>query len=147
MTEAKPPRADDPLFLAALETLIPENTPFPSAAAGDLPDRVLEDVVTEAGEEVLQIFLTALPEGLAAQDTEAREVSLNSMQSKFPAEFAAVLRHVYNAYYAAPQVREVLEGVDGYPARPPNYAGYELDPFDDGSLAIQRQRAPFWRKA
>jgi hypothetical protein len=146
MADILPPTADDPRFLAVLETLIPANAPFPSAADGDLPARVLEDIAAEAAEGRVQILLAALPTDFVVQSTGAREALLAETETKFPAEFATVLRHVYNAYYSAPLVRDVLEDVDGYPARPPNYAGYELDPFNDASLAAQRQRAPFWRK-
>jgi hypothetical protein len=54
----------------------------------------------------------------------------------------ALVEHTYRGYYTLPVVRRAV-GVD----RPPQPIGYELPPFDPALLAVQRQRAPFWRKA
>ena len=132
---------------ALLRTLVPEEDGFPSAGDLDIPTRFAEDVAADANESLVLQLVNALPNNFATQSDADRESILRAVEVNQPAVFGGVLRHVYNAYYTNPTVRDILEKVDGYPARPPLYAGYEMEKFDPETLAVQRNRKPFWRKS
>lgn len=132
---------------ALLSTLVPAEDGFPAAGDLDIPAAFAKDVAADGNEALVEQLLTALPDDFAAQSNENRETILKAAEADQPAVFGGVLRHVYNAYYVNPTVRDVLEKVEGYPARPPLYAGYEMEKFDPESLTVQRKRKPFWRKA
>lgn len=132
---------------ALLSTLVPAEDGFPAAGELDIPAAFAKDVATDGNEALVEQLLKALPDDFADQSDAVRENILKSVEANQPAVFGGVLRHVYNAYYINPVVRDVLEKVEGYPARPPMYAGYEMDKFDPESLIVQRKRKPFWRKA
>ncbi len=83
----------------------------------------------------------ALPAGFARGD----EAAVRAVEAALPGEFERVVGVAYLAYYTDPGVRGVIERVTGYAARPPQPLGYALAPFDEGVLAVQRRRAPFWR--
>jgi|GEM_PF-1552496 hypothetical protein len=132
---------------ALLSTLVPAEDGFPAAGELDIPGAFAKDVAADGNEALVEQLLKALPDDFADQSDANRENVLKSIEADQSAVFGSVLRHVYNAYYTNPTVREVLEKAEGYPARPPLYAGYEMDTFDPESLTVQRKRKPFWRKA
>jgi len=131
---------------ALLSTLVPAEEGFPSAGELDIHAAFTTDVETDGNEGLVEQLLSALPEDFARRSDSDREAVLKALEREQPATFAGVLRHIYNVYYTNEVVREVLEKVDGYPARPPLYAGYEMEKFDIESLVVQRKRKPFWRK-
>ena len=45
-----------------------------------------------------------------------------------------------------PRVRDVVEQVTGYEARPPQPLGYDLPPVDEALLSEVKKRKPFWRR-
>ena len=132
---------------AVLETLVPAEDGFPAADEPQIQVAFKKDIAADGNENLLDRLLKALPEDFATRSGLERENALKVIEANDQATFGAVLRHVYNAYWSNQTVREVLERVDGYPARPPHYAGYEMKPFDQDSLAVQRKRMPFWREA
>jgi hypothetical protein len=132
---------------AVLNTLIPAEDGFPPAGEAAIQATFAKDVAADGNEVLVVQLLNALPDDFASRSSSDREHILKSVEAEQGAMFGAVLRHVYNAYWSNQTVREQLEKVEGYPARPPLYAGYEMDPFDPETLAVQRKREPFWRKA
>lgn len=131
---------------AVLNALIPADQGFPAAGSEDIQVAFAKDVAADGNQDLVFRLLRALPEDFMSRSPADREEALRGVEADQPAVFGAVLRHVYNAYWSNPAVREVLEQVEGYPARPPLYEGYELEKFDPDVLAVQRERAPFWRK-
>ena len=132
---------------AVLETLVPAEDDFPAASEADIQVQFAKDIAADGNEKLLDQMIDALPIDFETRSGPERENALRGVEASIPETFGAVLRHVYNAYWSNQTVREVLEAVEGYPARPPHYAGYDLEPFDPETLAVQRKRAPFWREA
>lgn len=138
--------AKSALLNAVLDTVIPAELGFPSAGTDDIAKAFLKDVEEDGSQGLLENVLAGLPEGFPSLPVQDREDLLRQQEKEYPTGFSAIVRHVFNAYYTDIAVREILEQADGYPARPPHYAGYELEPFDPDSLSMQREREPFWRK-
>lgn len=115
-----------------LATLIPGDADWP---CGDTV--ALSPEVAPACAEIL----AALPPDFARGD----EAALRAVEASHRAAFDRVVTEAYIAYYTDPAVRAVIERLTGYEARPPQPLGYQLPPFDESLLAIQKQRAPFWR--
>lgn len=130
-----------------LSTLVPGGDGFPSAGSPDICQAMMADTAVDNETELVTTTLSKLPADFETQDEAKRVSELERLQESEPRGFTALLRHTYHTYYTAPEVRDVLEAMDGYPARPPHYAGYELDAFDVESLAVQKKRKPFWRSA
>jgi hypothetical protein len=129
------------LLASVLTTLLPGDADWPGAGTLDgLAAQVAADAPSEA-------LLAALPAGFAALPAEAREAALRDVEAAEPAAFERLVAATYLAYYTHDAVRDVLERVTGYEARPPQPLGYDLPPFDDSLLETQRRRAPFWREA
>ena len=55
------------------------------------------------------------------------------------------MRFAYVAYYRDARVLQGIELATGYPNRPPQPLGYELEPFDESILAVVRSRGPQYR--
>jgi hypothetical protein len=128
----------DPLPLL-LATLLPGDGDYPSgagAAAQLRQDMAAPDAAAALGE-----VLAALSPGFAAGD----EAALRRIEAALPQAFDRVVTAAYIAYYTDPEVRLVIERLTGYAARPPQPQGYELPPFDESLLEVQKRRAPFWR--
>jgi hypothetical protein len=141
------------LLAAVLDWIIPPNGQLPAAGAlgvgaviertlaGSAPlRRLMLDGLTE-------IDVAAGSAGFAALDAAARVPLLRAVETSHPAFFAALVSHAYRGYYTNPVVLQFLERATGYPARPPQPLGQAIEPWDEGLLARQRQRAPFWRQA
>lgn len=130
-----------------LSTLVPGGDGFPSAGSPNICEAMMADAAVDNEIELVTTTLSKLLADFERQNEAKRVTALERLQASEPRGFAALLRHTYHAYYTAPEVRDVLEALDGYPARPPHYAGYELEAFDVESLAVQKKRKPFWRSA
>jgi hypothetical protein len=141
------------LLAAVLDRVVPQNGDVPAAGAlgvGAAIERTL------AGSAPLRrLILDGLVEidvasglaGFEALDDAARDDRLRAVEAAHPAFFAALVNHAYRGYYTHPTVLRHLERTTGYPARPPQPLGHAIEPWDEGLLARQRQRAPFWRRA
>ncbi len=142
------PAAPDPLgrLAAVLDQLIPPEAPWPGAGAMGLAEAVLDDAEVDGNGETVDALLALLPSSFEDAAGAVQLRMLRAVEAEHAAAFGTLLRHAYNVYYSHPKVLAVLEAESGYPARPPLYAGYAMDPFDPAALATQRQRQPFWRK-
>ena len=76
-------------------------------------------------------------------DVTAREDVLRAVEEAEPAFFAALVEHTYRGYYTYPRStpRSATQ------SRPPQPLGYQLAPFREELLTLQRGREPFWRRA
>lgn len=77
-----------------------------------------------------------------ALDAATQEAVLRSVEEAQPAFFAALVEHAYRGYYVLPAVHAAI----GYESGPLQPLGYELPPFREELLTLQRERAPFWRR-
>jgi hypothetical protein len=67
-------------------------------------------------------------------------VELKACETADPATFATVLTEAFSAYYADPGVMTVIQGVSGFPARPPHPEGHYMEPFDWSILDSRRRK-------
>jgi hypothetical protein len=140
-------RDDQATFAAVLETLLPGAGPWPGARALGLEaDAWRLAGLVDGHAAAVRTTLDELGPEFASLDPSERESRLRELEAGDPSRFAALRLLAYDAYYAHPAVLVVLERRCGYPARPPQPDGYELEPFDESRLQRQRQRQPFWRK-
>lgn len=132
---------EDPLA-AILDTLLP-GSPEGWPSAGNLAGKLRDDLDAAT----IATISAALPADFPAHDADTREAALRAIEATHPQEFDRLVNAAYLAYYTDPGVRQVIERLTGYEARPPQPLGYELEPFDERLLENQKKRAPFWRKA
>jgi hypothetical protein len=120
---------------------------WPSATSINLGDRVGEFIrVSDDGELVLtSVYALTQPAFNDFSRTQQIEC-LQALESNESILFDRLLIATYNMYYTDPTVRQVIERVTGYEARPPQPKGYQLEPFDEALLNKVRQRDPFWRQ-
>lgn len=147
MANTATPNVSMELLSVVLSILIPGEHGFPSAGSTAICDAMMADATVDGESELIASTLSKLPADFLMQNRSKRVSELEKLEMSEPPGFAALVRHTYHAYYTAQEVRDVLELSDGYPARPPHYAGYELEAFDEESLEVQRKRKPFWRTA
>jgi hypothetical protein len=140
-------KSDIPLDLLAgvLDTLIPQGDGYPGAGSPAMCAACVADADADGERAAIAEVLRACPPTFLSTAPDAREAMLKAIELSHPKSFAALVRHLSNAYYSAAEVRLALEADTGYPARPPHYEGYEMAPFDERSLEQQRRRVPFWR--
>lgn len=122
---------------AVLDTLLPGDGDYP-------PFSALDQAAVAA--PFADLF-ARLPADFATLAPAARHEALRELEAREPDGFGRLVEAAYLAYYTHARVREVIERLTDYPARPPQPLGYALDPFDDALLARQRARPQFWRKA
>lgn len=77
-----------------------------------------------------------------AHSADEQDAILRTIEAAHPAFFTRLIEHTYHAYYALPVVQRAI-GLSGEPPQP---RGYQMPAFDPALLAVQRQRAPFWRR-
>ncbi|NNM01312.1 MAG: hypothetical protein HKO62_11220 [Gammaproteobacteria bacterium] len=130
-----------------LDSLVPGDAPWPGAGGMGLAEAVMADAGIDRQAGLIDEVLSALPDSFDTAASDVRIRMLRAVEAEHEAAFAATVRHTYNVYYSHPEVLAVLESLTGYPARPPLYAGYAMEPFNPDVLATQRDRQPFWRKA
>ena len=131
---------------SALDCLVPREGAWPGAGSLGLADAVLKDADVDGHRSLIQRVLAALPERFVSLDARDKVSAMQAVEASTPAAFSTLVRHTYNVYYSHPAVLKVLEAETGYPARPPLYVGYEMEPFDPAVIATQKKRQPFWRK-
>jgi hypothetical protein len=140
------------LLAAALDRLVPPSGDRPGAGQLGVAEPI--ELALAASAALRRLFLVGLVEidlaagagGFRALDGQAQDEVLRRIEADHPAFFAALLSHAYRGYYAHPTVLRALERATGYPARPPQPLGNTIEPWDEGMLARQRERRPFWRK-
>jgi hypothetical protein len=141
------------LLAAVLDRIVPPNGDVPGAGALGVGDAIERTLAGSAPlrrlilDGLVEVDVAAGPAGFAVFDTAARDELLRAVEAAHPAFFAALVNHAYRGYYTHPTVLQDLERATGYPARPPQPLGHAIEPWDEGLLARQRQRAPFWRRA
>ena len=128
------PLADDALFTAFLDTLIPASDRMPGAGSLGLADRVREQVT---GNAMLQAPVAAAlsslrdaaierdPGGLPALELDARAELLKATLTQHPA-LGMLQMVVFAAYYQHPAPREALGHAPGAPFP----VGYTIEPTD-----------------
>ena len=137
------------LLVAVLDRIVPPNGDVPGAGALGVGESIERTLAGSAPlrrlvlEGLVEIEIALGPAGLAALD----EALLRAVEAAHPAFFAALVNHAYRGYYTHPTVLQHLERTTGYPARPPQPLGHAIEPWDEGLLAKQRERKPFWRRA
>ncbi|MFT4726454.1 MAG: hypothetical protein ACI9UN_000949 [Granulosicoccus sp.] len=120
---------------------------WPSAASVDLADRVGEFIrQSDDGEQVLSSVFKLTQPAFSTLSRALQIECLQALESNESKLFDRLLIATYNMYYTDPTVRQVIERVTGYEARPPQPKGYPLEPFDETLLNKVRQRNPFWRQ-
>jgi hypothetical protein len=132
---------------ALLDTLLPgDGADWPAAGAHGLAARTtaLASGVPN-GAEALAAVLAALPTAFDTFAQPQREDVLRRIEAEESARFVAVITATYNAYYTDPAIRDIIERMTGYPNRPPQPEGYDLDPFDESLLDAVKARGPIWR--
>ena len=142
------------LLTAVLSRIVPARDDLPGA--GDLDVAAAIDATLASSATLRRLFFEVLLaiELESARLTEAtdrrfidlgaeRQVDvLRAVELTWPAFFAALVDHTYRGYYILPQVQHAI----GWEGRPPQPLGHRLPAFDPALLAVQRQRAPFWRR-
>jgi hypothetical protein len=149
MTESRP-ALDDPDFMRALlDILVPQNGDVPGAGTLGLAPDVAEGLRADpmlgpfAGPGVDGVREAALgqnPEGLPGMMIGDAKAFVSEQFAANPMLPMGLLRHLYPAYYALPQVLKAI----GDPPRPPFPEGYQADPTDPALLAKleARKKAP-----
>lgn len=140
---------------AVLNRIIPGREDLPGA--GDLGVAATIDATLAASATLRRLFFEGLLAielecARLAEDTDRRFIDLDperqddvlrAVELAWPSFFAALVVHTYRGYYTLPQVHRAI----GWEGRPPQPLGHRLPAFDPALLALQRQRAPFWRGA
>jgi Gluconate 2-dehydrogenase subunit 3 len=137
------------LLSPVLDTLVPPSGEFPGAAAV-----ALDHVLTVAGaspalDALLSRGLQTIEDdariagGFARLDADARERILQTVESSHPEFFEALVRHVYDGYYAHPTIVERL-GLDPTPVHP---RGHRVDVTELPDLSRVAARGPLYRRA
>jgi len=121
-----------------LDTLLPGDAVFPSAAATGLALRLAGHARFGAA---LGPVLGRLPPGFRAGD----EAAVALVEAAAPAEFARLLTGVYSLYYTHPLVMAAMAASGIAAGQPPQPLGHHLPPFDPALVAIPAARAPLWR--
>ena len=140
------------LLVAVLDTVVPPRDGL--AGAGGLGVGASIERTLALTPHLRRLFLEGLAEialtaarqtgrDLADLDVTAREDVLRAVEEAQPAFVAALVEHTYRGYYVLPEVHAAI----GYESRPPQPLGYQLAPFREELLTLQRGREPFWRRA
>jgi len=120
---------------------------WPSAASVNLGNRVGEFIRESGdGEQVLRSVFNFTQPAFGDLTRSQQVECLQAFESNETTLFDRLLVATYNMYYTDPTVRQVIERVTGYEARPPQPKGYQLEPFDKALLNKVLQRDPFWRQ-
>ncbi len=136
------------ILAATANRIIPANDTLPGAGDLGVP-ATIEQTLAHAA-TLRRTFLDGLraidfaggDQGFVALTTEEQDALLRAVEASHPTFFDLLVEHIYRGYYALPIVQRAL-GLSGEPPQP---RGHYLPPFDPALLAVQRQRAPFWRR-
>ena len=125
------------LLVAVLDRLLPPNGDF--AGAGGL------GLAAQVPASAAQPILAALPADFLALDAAAQVAALQAVEAANRLGFHELVRFAYVAYYRDSRVLARIELATGYPDRPPQPLGYELEPFDESLLDVVKARGPQYR--
>lgn len=128
---------DQALLAVVLDRILPANGDL--AGAGGL------GFGAGIAAEVAAPVLGALPAGFVDLGTAAQTAALEAVEAARPAPFHELVRFAYVAYYRDGRVLARIERATGYPSRPPQPLGYELEPFDESLLDVVKARGPQYR--
>lgn len=129
-----------------LGILIPESDGHPSAAQAISIPNLISDVSKQYDYALIEKMLNSITEDLTKLEIEDAEAQIQNCETKFPAEFSALLNAVYIAYYESPQVLQRISEKTGYNINPPQPDGYSLVQFDPELLQNVRVKKPFWKE-
>jgi hypothetical protein len=129
-----------------LGILIPESDGHPSAAQAISIPNLITDVSKQYDYALIEKMLNSIPEDLTKLEIDDAEAQIRNCETKFPAEFSALLNAVYIAYYESPQVLQRISEKTGYNINPPQPDGYSLVAFDPELLQNVRVKKPFWKE-
>lgn len=128
---------DRALLVAVLDRLLPPNGGLAGAGglglAGQVPDSAAQPILDQ------------LPADFLALDAAGQRAALKAAEAATPAPFHELVRFAYVAYYRDARVLAGIELATGYPNRPPQPLGYEMEPFDESILEVVRSRGPQYR--
>jgi hypothetical protein len=136
----------DSKLTAVLDALVPSRGDLPGAGELGLASAVVEDARDTGQLEILEGFLSRLPDDFDSSDVGKREQMLRSIESDNPGDFGSVVNMAYTAYYTDPRVLGDLSERTGYNPGPPQPDGYVLEAFDPQLLDPVRGRPPIWRQ-
>ena len=125
------------LLVAVLDRLLPPN--------GDLPGAGGLGLAAQVPASAAQPILAALPADFLALAAAAQVAALQAVEAAGPTRFHELVRFAYVAYYRDSRVLARIELATGYPDRPPQPLGYELEPFDESLLDVVKTRGPQYR--
>jgi len=128
---------DQALLVAVLDRLLPPN--------GDLPGAGSLGLAAQVPASAAQPILAALPADFLALAAAAQVAALQAVEAAGPTRFHELVRFAYVAYYRDSRVLARIELATGYPDRPPQPLGYELEPFDESLLDVVKTRGPQYR--
>lgn len=128
---------DQALLVAVLDRLVPAN--------GDLAGAGSLGLAAQVPAAAAQPILEALPAGFAALDAAAQVAALQAVEQANRLGFHELVRFAYVAYYRDSRVLARIELATGYPDRPPQPLGYEMEPFDESILDLVKTRGPQFR--
>jgi hypothetical protein len=137
------------LLSQVLDTLVPPSGEFPGGATVAL-DHVLTVVGGSAAlDALLASGLQAVEHdtraagGFERLDADGREQALRRVENSHPEFLEALVRHVYDGYYAHPSIVERL-GLDPTPVHP---RGYRVDVTELPDLTRVAARGALYRRA
>ena len=145
MAETDSALEDQPFMDALLNVVIPAGGELPAAgtlglspdvAAGVRSDPLLGPAVGPGLDALRDAARDQVPGGLPEMSAEDAAEFVKAQFSSNPMLMMGLLRHLYPAYYAHPQV---LPGI-GEPPRPPFPEGFEVEPIDPALLAKLESR-------
>jgi hypothetical protein len=137
------------LLAQVLDTLVPASSEFPGAAAVALDHVLHVAAVAPALDALFSRGLQAIEGdaagagGFARLDADGREHTLRRVESSEAEFFEALVRHVYDGYYAHPTIVERL-GLDPTPVHP---RGHRLDVTELPDFTRVAARGPLYRRA
>lgn len=130
---------------AVLDMLIPANGGWPGAGELNILRQILIDAEIDDERDGLINILSLIPSGFVSLSKNKKVSMLKSLESNQQQLFSLLLKHVFNIYYSDIRVLKIVEKETAYPARPPLYGGYVMEPFDESLVKKQRSKKRIWR--
>lgn len=139
------------LLVSVLDQLVPAARSLPGAGTLGI-DCFVEAAVEGAPAlrrgvfsclRAIEIAAAAAGRTFGELPEDSKQAVLAGVENGHPKAFGALVEQTYRGYYTDQRVQRAL----GFPDSGVQPAGFELPMFDEGLLASQRGRAPFWRRA